>query len=391
MANENKTEKKDNHGGLKRKLRIMTIAPIIVMGILVAILSYCVFSETIQKEVRRNLSNLSDSVILYFDAVYQGDYSVQKISDDEYILYKGETDISKASDALERFKQDTGADITLFYYDIRMLSTLTQQDGSSVLFTIANKNVADAVINGRTEQFYNNINIDGVVYFAVYVPMYNSDGKCIGMVATCKPTTEIDKESRRSLFWIPIVTVFMTLFAAWVSMFPANSLVSAINKEKKFLDEISKGNLNAEIDKEIVERKDELGDMGRFSRGVQKFLREMIERDTLTRLYTRRVGSSKIAYVQSQLNQAGVKYCVCMGDIDFFKKFNDTYGHDCGDLVLRDVASIFNEFMLGKGFFEPFSVANIHLIEWNAIYSNNISYPFESYWIAIAKIINHHC
>ena len=39
-----------------------------------------------------------------------------------------------------------------------------------------------------------------------------------------------------------------------------------------------------------------------------------------------------------------------MGDIDFFKKFNDTYGHDCGDLVLRDIASIFNEYMLGKGF-----------------------------------------
>ena len=76
----------------------------------------------------------------------------------------------------------------------------------------------------------------------------------------------------------------------------------------------------------------------------------MIERDTLTRLYTRRIGQSKINYVKKQLLEAGVKYSVCMGDIDFFKKVNDTYGHDAGDLVLRDVAHIFNENMLGHGF-----------------------------------------
>ena len=58
----------------------------------------------------------------------------------------------------------------------------------------------------------------------------------------------------------------------------------------------------------------------------------MAFRDELTSLPSRR-----------SLNQAvlalGRQYCVVMSDIDHFKKFNDTYGHDVGDQVLKLVAS----------------------------------------------------
>ena len=41
---------------------------------------------------------------------------------------------------------------------------------------------------------------------------------------------------------------------------------------------------------------------------------------------------------------------MAIGDIDFFKRVNDTYGHECGDLVLKNIAACLKRHMAGKGF-----------------------------------------
>ena len=58
----------------------------------------------------------------------------------------------------------------------------------------------------------------------------------------------------------------------------------------------------------------------------------MAFRDELTGLPARRALNEDLLKLSS-------RYTVAMADIDFFKKFNDQYGHDVGDQVLRMVAS----------------------------------------------------
>lgn len=65
--------------------------------------------------------------------------------------------------------------------------------------------------------------------------------------------------------------------------------------------------------------------------GVLQDTHDMAFRDDLTGLPSRRA-------LNERLNDQGGRYVIAMLDVDHFKNFNDAYGHDVGDQVLKMVA-----------------------------------------------------
>lgn len=78
-----------------------------------------------------------------------------------------------------------------------------------------------------------------------------------------------------------------------------------------------------------------------------EILDTMANVDPLTGLYNRR--SMHNFLNDAQNSQEKFPFCLVMCDIDDFKKINDTYGHDTGDLVLREVARIAREHVGQQG------------------------------------------
>jgi len=62
--------------------------------------------------------------------------------------------------------------------------------------------------------------------------------------------------------------------------------------------------------------------------------------DPLTGLYNRRVFMEMAEKELAKAKRYGYNFSILMLDIDNFKRINDTYGHDVGDLVLKKIAEI---------------------------------------------------
>lgn len=90
-------------------------------------------------------------------------------------------------------------------------------------------------------------------------------------------------------------------------------------------------------DSQIIERK-----LMKYNKELQR----AANTDMLTKLWNRLF---LMQYMEKKVASPDIFMSIAIGDIDFFKKVNDTYGHECGDEVLRTLAAVFKKEMEGYG------------------------------------------
>lgn len=76
------------------------------------------------------------------------------------------------------------------------------------------------------------------------------------------------------------------------------------------------------------------------SKRFAEALKEQTYRDPLTNLYNRRFLEGIIDNLVAQILRRGTGLGVLMCDLDYFKSINDKYGHDVGDLVLKETSQL---------------------------------------------------
>lgn len=94
---------------------------------------------------------------------------------------------------------------------------------------------------------------------------------------------------------------------------------------------------------ELKKIREELGNKNKMLEESQVKLEHLATTDELTGLLNRREIKRLMEYEKNRFDRNGKDFSIILGDIDFFKKVNDNYGHDCGDYILKEVSEIITE------------------------------------------------
>ncbi len=327
----------------------MNMLPLILLTLVITTFSAVRFADSLNVETKNGLVNLSHTVVTLYDTVYEGDYHAVEKDGTVYFM-KGDHTLNDSFTIIDSIKAETGVDITVFYQDTRIITTIRTDNGERVIGTKANGTVVEDVLKGGQPHFYASTMVEDVRYFSYYEPLNDAKGTCIGMIFLGKPSAQVEELVSGSLKPIIVCGIFTMLIACLVTIRFSGRLVNAIREMELFLVAIAKGDLHEELDQEVLERKDELGEMSRYLIKTQKSLQKLVEQDILTGLYNRRSGEKLLKRVCENYTKDGTPFCVAIGDVDHFKNVNDTYGHECGDVALTELSSRMKEHMRGHGF-----------------------------------------
>lgn len=244
--------------GIMTELLALIIIPMILLDIIITAYAINSMGSMVSNKALDGLSLLCTSVHAAYDAIDPGDFTA-----DGEQLYKGEYCITDNVDVIDSFVDGTDADVTLFFGDTRRATSLRDSTtGERIVGTKASDAVIESVLKQGQIYRTSDVVINGESYYAIYQPVYNSDGSIVGMVFAGEPSTEVTATIAQKAIAIIVISVIVLLIALIVAVLVAKRIATAIIQIQKLLSALADGQVNLEVPAGILRRYDEIGSMG---------------------------------------------------------------------------------------------------------------------------------
>ena len=206
------------------------------------------------------------------------------LTDDE--LYRGSLNLTQDTTLIDRVKEKSGVDVTIFYGKTRRTTTIFGSNGQRILGT----EMADTLYQQiKTDKYYfsENVSVEGEPYYGVYTLMkdYGAGNEVIIF-------TGISVNDTRAIYMKRLTTtiVFMLVIAAVfliLAQFVVRGIVKNIKESVANLNEVADGKLNFAVSEKMTARGDEVGNIARSIDSLMKKFIDIVDNlnvstDTLT-------------------------------------------------------------------------------------------------------------
>ncbi len=317
-------------GILGKILSMIAVTALFVGAVIITAGAVRIYDSTekgIQTEIIMAARTMNNIYVTLYDGDISYDGKTCRVGDRQFT----ESDFDFITECISC---NEDVDFTLFYEDTRVFTSVMNRDGTFAVGTTAAKDVVDTVLINDTDYLSNKVMVNEQYYMGYYIPIHSQNGNVIGMLFAGKPIESASANAIQAVVHFAILGIITLVLSVVICMVVIRTVVKDIDNIKGYLSKLSDGNFNVELSGKTLDRKDEIGELAQYSLKLHENLRDMVERDPLTGLFNRRTCHKQLELLKCQ--RTG--YAVAMGDIDYFKKINDTYGHAAGDYVLKSVS-----------------------------------------------------
>ncbi len=310
------------------------MSAIILVSSLITIVGASLIYDNTKKSIENEIVSAAHTLQNLFEKEYPGD-----LNSSAYFIYRFGEKIVVAEDFYKQvgyISCSEDIEFTVFYGDTRIFTTIINPSGSTPVGTKAAEKIINDVLVGGKTVVYDNVDINGIVYMGCYIPIFSSDGSISGMFFAGRPIELANKNAATVIFRFVIVSVITAALSLVFCVIFTEKMIKDLRDIKQYINKVAVGDFSAQLSEKALSRDDEIGDIGHHAQILCSNLRDMVERDPLTMLLNRRSCRIKL----DELMNSSIGYTAVMADIDYFKKINDTYGHACGDFVLKEISAL---------------------------------------------------
>lgn len=258
---------------IRKKLLLCSILPISVLGIIIVFMSLTFLRNSIINQVENSLRGTAAATLAAYDQ-NSGTYLVAENGD----VWKGGYNISNSEKLLDTIKEKSGMDVTFFYGNKRIMTSIKDQSGERILGSPAGSKIEEMVLQNGKEYFSKNVSVDGVMYFGYYVPVFQGDdsNEPVGMVFAGINKNETLYSVLSIVFYMTVIVLVIAIIGIVGAGLISNTISRVLKYEITSLEYLAMGNLNVQIDKKNLQRKDEIGDLSRAIDTLKTDLRSVI-------------------------------------------------------------------------------------------------------------------
>lgn len=250
--------KMDKKGlGLMFELLSIVLVPVIFVGAFCLLSLRNVGNRTATRVMTHELEAMEYSVEASLKLRDSGDYSLR---DGE--LYKGDFNISQNTQIFDELTRETNVDISIYYGDTSIYSTIKDGSGNS----FAGNKINDAAYNSvkaDSTYFRSSVKIGNTDYSAWYSPLKNSDGSIVGVMCIAIDsgiaTSAYQNIIKYNVIFMVVLLIIIIVAAALLITRILRGIKTAISN----LDEVAEGNLAVLVPEKLLNQKNEIGNMAR--------------------------------------------------------------------------------------------------------------------------------